>query len=147
MGGKNAQIETRGRPVVTHLDAMRLRLLVAAFDVGSTHKLAAWLTRLDRLLNGACVLSPETIASDVVTMNSIVRLRDLNTCRTADLELIFPTGTGPLRDRDANTFYRVSVLNPMGLSVLGRPAGYEIHDRLLIETILYQPEAAGEYEL
>jgi len=142
----NAPVEIRGRPVVTHVDAMRLRFLVTALNAGNVRQYSAWLRRLDRLVKTAKVMASETIAPDVVTMNSVVRLRDIDTRRCADMELVFPSGAGPV-GRCHDKTRRVSVLSPLGLAVLGRAAGHTIYGRLLIDTVLYQPEAAGEYEL
>jgi regulator of nucleoside diphosphate kinase len=132
------------KPTITHFDAGRLRLLMTA-GMAERCRTATWLNRLDHLLKQAQIVPAEEIRPDTVTMNSRIRLRDKSDCQTMDLTLVFPNGASAIGGEDEQ--YRVSILSPMGLSVLGRRVGHEIHGRLAIEQIMYQPEAAGEYDL
>ncbi|MCE5186416.1 MAG: GreA/GreB family elongation factor [Planctomycetaceae bacterium] len=128
------------KPVITHVDAGRLKLLLAAHYAVPPRPTATWLDRLGALLRHAEVIGAEQVRPDRVTMNSRLRVRDKSTREQMDMRLVFPD--------DANETPReqccVSILSPMGLSLLGRREGDDIHGRLSIEKILYQPEAAGD---
>jgi regulator of nucleoside diphosphate kinase len=93
-------------------------------------------------LDRAHVVAPDEIPGDVVTMNSEVALRDLDTGEELVLTLVFP-GAANAEAR------RVSVLAPLGTAVLGYRARDVIEwqvpggtRRLRVERVLYQPEAA-----
>lgn len=100
---------------------------------------------LDRELSRACVLEPEDLPDNVVTMNSRVLLHVDG--EEEEAWLAYPQDAG--RAEDA-----LSVLSSVGTAILG----YEEGDRIewevssgctviQIEKILYQPEAAGHYHL
>lgn len=102
----------------------------------------ALLTELDR----AIIVEPESVPTDVVTMNTLVTFSDTATGQNHEFWLVFPD--------DANVAERkVSVLSPIGCALLGykvgdivglsTPNGEKI---IRIESIKYQPEATGNYE-
>jgi regulator of nucleoside diphosphate kinase len=106
-----------------------------------------YLLGLKRELKYSQILSPEEMPADVVTMNSRVRINDLSNSGTVTVTLVFP------QDADYEQ-KKVSILAPLGAALLGCHAGEEIcyeapggSTRILIEEILYQPEAAREYSL
>jgi len=134
------------RIYVTEFDRRRLEGLVALMRARSNadHPL---LNELEAELKWAQVIQPGEVPLNVVTMNSKVRLLDLDTGERFSLTLVFP-GT------DAPTPERVSVLAPVGLALLGAKQGDELslttHSRarrLRVEQIEYQPEAAGNFAL
>lgn len=102
----------------------------------------AHVEQLDNELDRAHVVPAREIPPDVVTMNSEVLLRDLDTEAETVLTLVFP--------HEANAEQRkVSVLAPLGTAVLGYRAGDVVEwevpagkRRLRVERVLYQPEAA-----
>jgi len=93
-------------------------------------------------LDRARVVSPSQVPDDAVTMNSKVRVRDLDTGNDATYTLVFP--------RDADIAQgKISVLAPIGTAILGYRVGAVIEWRvpggrrkLRVEEVLYQPEAA-----
>jgi len=98
-------------------------------------------------LNRATVVTPEEVPPDVIAMNSRVRLHDLDEGTSLEYTLVYP---------DAASFSdgKISVLAPIGTALLGYRVGDEIEwqvpagaRRLRIEEMLYQPEAAGDYQL
>lgn len=101
------------------------------------------LDRLEGELSRAKVVSGKRISANVVTMNSRVRVTDLDTGKEATYQIVFP--------RDANASKSmISVLAPIGTALLGFKVGSEIEwetpgglRRLRIDAIEYQPEAAG----
>lgn len=96
-------------------------------------------------LERAIVVSPKDVPPDVVTMNSRVVLRDLDTSERMEYTLVFP--------KDANVENgAISVLAPVGTAILGYAKGDVVEwpvpsgkRRIQIEKLLYQPEAAGDY--
>lgn len=87
------------------------------------------------------------ITSHVVTMNSRVRLKDLDTDKEMLVTLVFP------EDSDIE-HGKLSVLSPVGTAILGYSVG-DIIDwkvppmvrRIQILEVCYQPEADGKYNL
>jgi regulator of nucleoside diphosphate kinase len=93
-------------------------------------------------LDRAEIVEPEAIPRDVVTMNSEVRLKDLDSAEVKVYRLVFPTRTRPENG--------ISVLAPIGTAMLGYRVGDVIEwrvprgvRRLKVLEVIYQPEAAG----
>jgi|SRR5690606_28891588 len=92
-------------------------------------------------------VSQVSIAHHVVTMNSRVLLKEIETGREIDITVTYPHNADP-RER------KVSVFSTIGAALLGQkegdiaswriPAGI---GRFKIEKVLYQPEAAGHFHL
>ena len=110
------------------------------------------LNRLDHELHRAHIVKPTEIPKDVVTMNSRVRLRDLETGETMVFSLVYPS----LVYYSAGSYLGkvVSVLTPVGTAMLGGRVGDTIEwdepsglRRLKVEEVLYQPEAVWRYDL
>ena len=127
---------------VTQEDMQRLSDLVASAERISSRDLPH-LRMLKEELEQAQIVSSEEIPGDVVTMNSRVRLKDLDSGRESIYVVVFP--------RDADVAQgRISVLAPIGTAIIGYRAGDMIvwsvpagERRFRLEEILYQPEAAG----
>ena len=82
---------------------------------------------------------------DVVTMNSEVLVRDLDSKKEMTVTLVFPSEA----DLEQG---KISILAPVGTALLGYRVGDTIEwkvpgrvRRLRVEKVLYQPEAAGDY--
>jgi len=125
---------------LTKSDSAQLCKLVALASVGSVHDSDHLLT-LTRELARAIVVDSDEVPSDVVTMHTTVKVRDLETGKHASYTLVYP----PLADLKAG---RISVLAPLGIALLGFREGDEIgwqmpggNRRLRIERVLNQPEA------
>jgi len=131
---------------MTEFDMERIQKLVDGTRAWSK-KDREFLQNLEEELDRATVVSPQEVPADVVTMNSQVRVQDLDTKKEMVLRLVFPS------DADYESG-RVSVLAPIGTALLGYRAGDTVEwkvpsgvRRLKIESVLYQPEAAGDYHL
>ncbi len=132
-----------GEIYITEHDMQRLRALIEIYGGGNT----PYLDRLEEELDRAKVVDPRDIPSDVVTMNSVVRIRDLDTGEERSFALVFPNKTG-LGEK------AVSILAPIGSALIGCregetldwevPAGIR---RIQITQIVYQPERIGNYDL
>ena len=131
---------------ITDYDLSRLKELL---QVGISFKEqdGEYLESLERELDRARVVAPAAIPRDVVTMNSCVRLKDVETGEEKVYTLVFPSDA----DIEAN---KISILAPIGTAILGYKAGDLIEwpvpagvKTLRIEAVLYQPEAAGRCAL
>jgi regulator of nucleoside diphosphate kinase len=124
----------------------RLReLIIVAREFGKEDE--RYLLELENELNRGKVVKSQDIPSNVITMNSEVYLRDLNTKEEITYRLVFPYRADASKGR-------VSILAPIGTALLGYSVGDTIEwkvpagiAKLKVEKILYQPEAAGDYHL
>jgi regulator of nucleoside diphosphate kinase len=110
---------------------------------------AEWarIEELEAELNRAIIVDTDKIPPDIVTMNSKVYLRDMDTGKDEFYQLVYPEDA----DIEQN---KISILAPIGTAILGYKVGDVIEwkvpagvRRLKIKKILYQPEAAKEYHL
>ena len=102
------------------------------------------LKQLQEMLEQADVVAPQEIPGDVVTMNSKVRLKDSRSREDMVVTVVFP---GDAKSDEAVEQLRASILTPMGLSVFGRRVGDELDGKIRVDELLFQPEAAGNFEL
>ena len=137
---------------ITDSDFQRLKTLLRdnwldrREDVGD-------LNSLEYEIERARVVRPTEMPKDVVTMNSRVRVRDLDSGDAVVFSLVYPSfphAAGP----DHLAEMTVSVLAPIGTAVLGYRVGDSIEwevpsgvRRLKVEDVLFQPEAAGRFDL
>lgn len=130
------------RIFITQEDMQRLTDLLASAERMSSRELEhLWLLRQE--LEDAEIVTSDEIPADVVTMNSRVRIKDMDSGREAVYVLVFP--------RDADVAQgRISILAPIGTAIIGYRAGDVIvwavpagKKRLKVQEVLYQPEAAG----
>ena len=133
---------TRRRILITEDDMARLKELVSRSSV-ALRRDQGHVEELRRELQRAEVVAAGDVPPDVVTMHSTVDVRDLDASTRAVYTLVFPAEA----NLDAR---RISVLAPVGTALIGYRAGDVIEwatpggtRRLLIESVLFQPEAAG----
>ncbi|MBF8963580.1 nucleoside diphosphate kinase regulator [Pontibacter sp. FD36] len=129
---------------VTEKDLQRLHNLVQVQrQVSGAHSVEA----LSRELKRAKVVASEEIPENVVTMNSLVKLKELKSGAEMELTVVYP------KDADLPNF-KISVLAPVGTAILGCKVGDKVErpgpkGTVVYEVleILYQPEAAGDLAL
>lgn len=122
--------------VFTELDAVR----IARLGDGAVPP-----TLLDDLDAGEVVPST-VIPADVVTMNSVVEVLDHASGRRRRYTVCYPGDADPGNGR-------ISVLSPLGASLLGLAAGAEAswvapsgeRRAVTVVAVLFQPEASGDY--
>ncbi len=132
---------------ITEPDRQRLEKLIEIAGGRNGFENHEYLRKLEHELELAETVSPEEVPGDVITMRSKVRLNDLNTGEEMVYTLVFPS--------EANFDEgKISVLAPVGTAMLGFRVGSLIEwqvpsglRRLKVEEVLYQPEAAGDYNL
>jgi regulator of nucleoside diphosphate kinase len=133
----------RNRIYVTNEDMQRLRQLVENLQASVTADTQN-LAKLEEELDRAHVVDAKKIPRDVITLNSQVRIMDLDTGRVFEYEVVYPN------TRTHSSADPLSVLAPLGTALLGYRAGDTINwsvprgkRRLKVLEIIYQPEAKG----
>jgi regulator of nucleoside diphosphate kinase len=98
-------------------------------------------------LENAQIMDPQDIPSDVVTMNSIVKVSFLNNNKEVQFQIVYP-------DQAKFKEQKISIFSPIATALIGYQVGDEIEwvvpgglTKLRIDQIIYQPEAAGDYQL
>jgi regulator of nucleoside diphosphate kinase len=131
----------RERIYITNHDSEKLRRLIAGRRAAHPADHSG-LDMLEHELDRAEMVEPEDLPPDVVTMNSEVRLKDLDSGEIHVYRLIFPT--------QARTENTISVLAPVGTAMLGYRVGDVIEwrvpkgiRRLKVLEVAHQAEAAG----
>lgn len=127
--------------VITGPDMEKLRHLLDSLRASANQEQQHFVI-LEEELDRARMMPPFEVPPDVVTMNSKVRLTDLQTGKKLTYTLVFPG--------DANFEQgKISILAPIGTAILGYRTGDVIEwkvpagmRRLRVEEILHQPEAA-----
>lgn len=101
-----------------------------------------YLDALEGELKRARIVPQWKVPDEVITMNSVVRLRDLDTDEVDQFQLVYPS------DADMAQ-HRISVLAPVGTAILGYQLGDVIEwpvpaglRRLRVEMVSNQPEMA-----
>jgi regulator of nucleoside diphosphate kinase len=133
-------------PLLTEFDSRRLRSLLQVLRERSgmdARKLGALESELDR----ARIVAPDQVPPGVITMNSRLRMLDLDSGEELTVVLVFP-------GVPANEGTGVPVLSALGMALLGGREGDTVHwhtpagaRRAIVEQLLYQPEAAGHFLL
>ncbi len=98
-------------------------------------------------LDSAKIVEPEAIPSNVVTMNSIVKLRFLNNNTQTQFQIVYPNQANFKENK-------ISIFSPIATALIGYKVNDEIEwlvpaglTKIKVDEIIYQPEAAGDYNL
>jgi regulator of nucleoside diphosphate kinase len=98
-------------------------------------------------LDSATIVEPTAMPSDVVTMNSIVRLSFLNNNKQVEFQIVYP-------DKANVKENKISIFSPVATALIGYKENDEIEwvvpaglTKIRIDKIIYQPESAGDYDL
>jgi regulator of nucleoside diphosphate kinase len=134
------------KALITVRDSERLLALLGRLrETGEAQR--ECLDRLATRLEAATVIDVEDIPRSVVTMNSLVGLRDLEANEKLSCTLAYP-------DQADVVNHKVSVTVPLGTGMLGSRVGDTIEcpapsgvRTLRVERVFYQPEAARDFHL
>jgi len=98
-------------------------------------------------LESAKIVDPEDVPSNVVPMNSIVKISFLNNDKQVQFQIVYP-------DEANLKTNKISIFSPIATALIGYQTGDEIEwivpaglTRIRIDEIIYQPEASGHYHL
>ncbi len=129
---------------ITKHDLQRLKKLLHDISKG-IHGKELSIQELINEMNRAHVVSPKEIPENVVTMNSRVLLRELETGEDMTLWLVFPDKVDAVKNP-------VSILSSLGTAMIGCKMGdvftWESPDgvkQMEVLDILYQPERVGNF--
>lgn len=145
--GENQDMKKKAAPSIsiTRFDKARLMRLLRSLD--AAQEIREELDDLEQELERGTEVESTEVAPDVVTMNSTVRVTDVDANTTHLYTIVFPS------DADFEKG-RISILSPLGTALLGYRAGDVVTwemprgtRRLRIEELVYQPEAAGDFHL
>ena len=131
---------------ITDDDMKRLKeLIMVAREFGKENE--KYLRDLEGELVRGKVVKSQDIRNNIITMNSKIRLRNIDTQEEMIYQLVFPDNANVNQGK-------ISILAPIGTALLGYKAGDIIKwkvpaglTKLKVEDILYQPEAVGDYHL
>ncbi len=132
------------KPVyITEYDMQRLLKLLSGIQYCPQER--AHIELLIEEMERAEIVPSEKVPQHVVTLNTRMRVKDLDSSQETSIQLVFPN------DEDFE-HGKISILTPIGAALIGYskgdiaewpiPAGIR---RLRIEEITYQPEADGLY--
>lgn len=132
--------------ILSQLDYSRIKACIhdaKQFRSINAKDAAALMNELD----SAEIVDSEKIPGNVVTMNSIVKISFLNTNKQTEFQIVYP-GKANLKEK------KISIFSPIATALLGYKKGDEIEwiipagpTKIRIDEIIYQPEAAGHYDL
>ncbi len=132
--------------LITKADARRLRELTRRLKASGRSRMDH-IAALNRRIDTAQIVSPAEIPRNVVTLNSHVRLRDMDSGKRQTLTLADPNDIRMFGDR-------LSVAGPCGTALLGKRVGQIVNwtlgpkvRRYRVEKVIYQPEAASDFHL
>jgi regulator of nucleoside diphosphate kinase len=140
----------KDQSTVTNPDVQRLRQMIASIGnslpmIGDPYH--SYLRGLTKQLAQSSVVAASDVQPTVVTMNSTIHVHELDTDKRRTLTLVYPEHGEPYDEK-------VSVLTPLGASLLGAALGDTVEwtarrgpRRMKIEQIVFQPEAAGNFDL
>jgi regulator of nucleoside diphosphate kinase len=139
------EVATCDERTLTELDHVRLARLIQRLGGVPPSPLQGPITAI---LDAAELVSSRAVSPDVVTMYSQVELADLGTGKRYRLTVCYPHDVEP-----ALGF--VSVLSPVGASLIGRHVGSIARWRTPggdegaaeVVALLFQPEASGDYTM
>lgn len=132
--------------IINRLDYARIRKCI--YDAKQFKSISnAEAEKLITELDSADIVDPEAIPSNVVTMNSIVKLIFLDSNKQVQFQIVYPEMANVKENK-------ISIFSPIATALIGYQVGDEIEwivpaglTKIKIDEIVYQPEAAGEFDL
>lgn len=126
--------------MITSLDHARIMKIIESLNPDDS-----CVKKIISKLKQARIIEPEEIKPNIITMNTKFRLKNLGNGSRNEFILVFPEQ----RIAEKN---QISVFDFLGTEVLCHEVGEVIPSAnsdcfFLIENIIYQPEAAGDYHL
>ena len=132
--------------IMNRLDYVRIKKWIS--DAKQSKTLSD--TESAKLLNeleSAEIMDAHNIPPEVVTMNSVVKLTFQNNNKQVQFQLVYPDQANVKENK-------ISIFSPVATALIGYKAGDIIEwivpsglTKIKIEDIIYQPEAAGDFDL
>jgi len=134
------------RLIITKLDSDRLRGRLVNIKE-KTGKLNAELEMLLAELDKASIVESTDIPGDIVTMNTRVKVEFSNNTKPMVFQIVYP-------EKADLKSGRISIFAPVATALIGYKKGDKVKWKvpsgeiiITIREILFQPEAAGEFDL
>lgn len=132
--------------MISDNDEKKLRLLMRSTEQRDAEEKSA-MERLEAIMRGAAIIKSSKMPEDIVTMNSLVRLFDLDSTERTECWLTYSGGMG--------SFARVvPILSALGIALFGSREGDVVQwtepsgsKKSKIVEVVYQPERLGNYGL
>ncbi len=132
--------------IISRLDYFRiLKCINDAIQLNLTSSLD--LKKLLNEINSAEIVNPNDMPSNVVTMNSIVKMTFLTNNKQTKIQIVYPENANYKENK-------ISILSPVATALIGYQVGDVIEwlvpsgvTKMKIDEIIFQPEAAGEFLL
>ncbi|MDX9893046.1 MAG: nucleoside diphosphate kinase regulator [Patescibacteria group bacterium] len=129
---------------ITKTDYQKLSHMLRE-EIKNHLKNADYIKALSLELKKSEIVEPTKIPKQVATMNSKVRFKFLDSDQTLEYSIVFPEQADIANGK-------ISILSPIATALIGygtndiiewpTPSGLK---KIKIEEIIYQPEAAGDY--
>lgn len=107
---------------------------------------AAEAEQLSKELKSAKLVDPQNVPADVITMNSVVKFHFANTKTQTEIKLVYPSQAN-IKEK------KISIFSAVAIALIGYKVGDEIDwqlpsgsTKIVIDQIVYQPEAQGDYD-
>ncbi len=98
-------------------------------------------------LHSAKIVPSAEVPTDVVTMNSIVKIHFENNTKPVQFQIVYPEQANMKENK-------ISIFSPVASALIGYRVNDEIDwvipsgmTKIIIDEIIYQPEAAGDFDL
>ena len=127
--------------IITKQDFTRIHKAVSDAKANKTIKLD------EAELHKAKIVASEEVPTDVVTMNSIVKIHFQHNDNKVQFQIVYPD----LANIKEN---KISIFSAVASALIGYSVGDEIDwivpsgiTKIMIDDIIYQPEASGDFDL
>ncbi|ABZ95183.1 Transcription elongation factor [Leptospira biflexa serovar Patoc strain 'Patoc 1 (Ames)'] len=138
-------MKTKKKISITNLDYIRLKKMILEYS--KRNKTDANVQDLLGEIERAQKVDSKQIPSNVVTMNSVIEIKNLEGIEFKEFRLVYPEDS----NLDQN---QISILAPIATASIGYKTGdvifWNVPDgvyRFQITEIKYQPEANGDFHL
>lgn len=126
--------------LITRFDYERIVKIIDQLNPDDT-----CVKKIKEKLKKAKIIEPKEINSNIITMNTRFRLKNLGNGARNEFILVFPEQRAPEKNQ-------VSIFDFLGTEVFYNKVGEVVTSAnrdcfYLIENIIYQPEAAGDFHL
>jgi len=129
--------------LVSKVDYSRLNsMILNLLETNGSNPLE--LNRLNIEIKRATLVDPWKIHPECITMNSVIKITYPGTGASETIRLVYPQDAGL---KEGN----ISILSPLGCALLGYSKGHTVsfnseggRQRVIIDEIIFQPEANGE---
>jgi regulator of nucleoside diphosphate kinase len=134
------------KTIINKLDYKRIQECVSNAKQFNSISIVEANSLLNELKLGTLV-EPEEIPANVVTMNSIVTISFIESEKEVVFQIVYP-------DKADVANNKISIFSPIATALIGYQIGNEIEwcvpagmTKIKIKEIVYQPEAAGHFNL